>query len=214
MSHLLIIGGSDAGISAGLRARQLDPSCTVTVVHADSFPNYIICGLPFHVSGETPDWHDLAHRTREDLEAQGLDLLLNHQAIKIDPLAKSVEVADQRGHRNRISYDKLIIGTGAEPAKPPIQGLDTDGVLVLHIMENSFRIHDVVVERSLRKALIIGGGYIGLEMADALRHRGLQVTLVEQAEAVMTTVDTSLGQLLGRELKGRAVEVVTGVAVE
>ena len=115
----MIIGGSDAGISAGLRAKQLDTSALVTAVLADRFPNYSICGLPFYVRGETPDWHDLAHRTRADLEAQGFELLLDHQAVKIDPVAKAVELVDRRAQRREISYDRLIIGTGAEPAKPP-----------------------------------------------------------------------------------------------
>lgn len=77
---LLIVGGSDAGISAGLRARELDPAAQVTLLLADRFPNYSICGLPFHVSGETPDWHDLAHRKLGDLEAAGLDIRLGHRA--------------------------------------------------------------------------------------------------------------------------------------
>jgi NADPH-dependent 2,4-dienoyl-CoA reductase/sulfur reductase-like enzyme len=122
MSRLLIIGGSDAGISAGLRARQLDASSTVTIVLADSFPNYSICGLPFYISGETPDWHDLAHRTRQDIDAQGLQLLLDHRAVKIDAVAKSVDLVDQQDRRQQLSYDKLVIGTGAEPAKPAIDG--------------------------------------------------------------------------------------------
>jgi NADPH-dependent 2,4-dienoyl-CoA reductase/sulfur reductase-like enzyme len=128
---------------------------------------------------------------------------------------KSPSTSSNRlGHNKRVSYDKLVIGTGAEPVKPAIAGVDNDGVLVLHTMEDSFRVHDQVVDRGARRALIIGGGYIGLEMADALRHRGLQVTLVEQAAAVMTTVDGSLGHVLGEELERHGIELVTGIAVK
>jgi NADPH-dependent 2,4-dienoyl-CoA reductase/sulfur reductase-like enzyme len=82
--RLLIIGGSDAGIMAGLRARQLDPHTDVTIIVADNYPNYSICGIPYHVAGEVPDWHDLAHRTSNDLEAAGLSLRLDTRATNID----------------------------------------------------------------------------------------------------------------------------------
>src|SRR5262245_4711759 len=88
--RLVIIGGSDAGISAGLRARALDPSVEVRIVLADGFPNHSIFGLPFYISGETPDWHDLAHRTHDDLTAAGLELLTGHRAVAIDAAASRV----------------------------------------------------------------------------------------------------------------------------
>ena len=110
--HFLIIGGSDAGIAAGLRAHELDPVCDITLVLADEFPNYSICGLPFFLSGETPDWHSLAHRT----EFTGIRLMTNHTAEKIDPARKSVAVRSGNGAQSEIHYDKLLIGTGARPS--------------------------------------------------------------------------------------------------
>jgi NADPH-dependent 2,4-dienoyl-CoA reductase/sulfur reductase-like enzyme len=92
--RLLVIGGSDAGISAGLRARELDPIVEVSLLVADAFPNFSICGLPYYLSGDVPDWRDLAHRTSADLEAAGLELLLDHTAQAIDP-------AGQADHRHR-----------------------------------------------------------------------------------------------------------------
>ena len=86
--RLVVIGGSDAGISAGLRARELDPVVHVSLLAADAFPNFSICGLPYYLSGDVPDWRDLAHRTSADLEAAGLELLLDHIAQAIDPVAK------------------------------------------------------------------------------------------------------------------------------
>jgi hypothetical protein len=97
MAHLLIVAGSDAGISAALRAREVDPSIDVTLVVADSFPNYSICGLPFYLSGEVADWRDLAHRTRAEIEGQGIDLLLNHTARDIDAERLQVIVRDANG---------------------------------------------------------------------------------------------------------------------
>lgn len=214
MPDLLVIGGSDAGISAALRARELDPDLTVTVVVADAFPNYSICGLPFYVSGEVPDWRHLAHRTVDEIERAGVRLLLNHRATTIDPARNAVEVVDAEGLLQALQYDRLVIATGAVPAHPPVAGLDLPGVHVLHTMEDSFRVHRQVTETNPRTAVIVGAGYIGLEMADALRHRGLQVTLVVRSEVLRTTMDTSLARIIEDELRRQGVEVIKGVEVE
>ena len=116
--RLLVIGGSDAGISAGLRARELDSSVEVTLLVADAYPNYSICGLPYYLSGDVPDWRSLAHRTSADLQAAGLRLLLDHTAHAIDPAAKQVTVTSQDGER-QLGYDQLVIATGAVPVRPP-----------------------------------------------------------------------------------------------
>ena len=131
MAHLLIIGGSDAGISAALRAREVDPACDFTVVVADRYPDYSICDLPFWLGGEVSDWHDLAHRKAEDIVGQGIHLLIEHTAQAVDPADKTVAVADGGGRLRRIPYDELVIGTGAVPARPPIQGLEQPGVFFL-----------------------------------------------------------------------------------
>ena len=115
MPHLLVIGGSDAGISASMRARELDPGTDVTMVVADAYPNFSICGIPFYLSGETPDWHDLAHRTREEIEASGLSLRLDTRAVRIDAAEKSVVLRAAGGAEEVCAYDRLVIGTGAMP---------------------------------------------------------------------------------------------------
>jgi NADPH-dependent 2,4-dienoyl-CoA reductase/sulfur reductase-like enzyme len=130
--RLLVIGGSDAGIAAALRARELDPAVEATVIVADAFPNFSICGLPYYLSGDVPDWRNLAHRTTADLEQAGLQLLLDHTAQVIDPAAKQITVTSQRDGEQRLGYDQLVIGTGAVPVRPPIDGLDLPGVHVLH----------------------------------------------------------------------------------
>jgi NADPH-dependent 2,4-dienoyl-CoA reductase/sulfur reductase-like enzyme len=113
-----------------------------------------------------------------------------------------------------LSYDRLVIATGAEPIRPPIAGLELEGVHLLHTVEDSMAVRERVLEHSRSRALVVGGGYIGLEVADALVHRGLEVILVEQAETVMPTVDSSLGRLIGQELRRHGVEVVNGVAIQ
>ena len=211
MPHLLVIGGSDAGISASLRARELDPRTDVTMVVADAYPNFSICGIPFYLSGETPDWHQLAHRTREEIEASGLALRLDTRAERIDVEAKSVILRGPDGAEEACSYDKLVIGTGAVPIEPPIEGIGEDGVHLLRTMDDTFALQERL-ERS-RSAVIVGGGYIGLEMADALVQRGLAVTMLEQAPAVMTTVDVELGQMIEDELERHEVTVQTSALV-
>jgi NADPH-dependent 2,4-dienoyl-CoA reductase/sulfur reductase-like enzyme len=211
--RLLVIGGSDAGIAAALRARELDPAVEPTVVVADAFPNFSICGLPYYLSGDVGDWRDLAHRTSADLEQAGIRLLLDQTARAIDPVGKQVTVSGQHNGERQLGYDRLVIGTGAIAVRPPIDGLDLPGVHVLHTMGDTFALHQALAAGA-RSAVIVGGGYIGLEMAEAFTARGLEVTLVEQAPAVMPTVDQELGRLLGEELRRHDVVVVNDVTVK
>jgi NADPH-dependent 2,4-dienoyl-CoA reductase/sulfur reductase-like enzyme len=192
--RLVVVGGSDAGTSAGLRARELDASVEVTLLVADRFPNFSICGLPYYLSGAVADWRSLAHRTTTDLEAAGLRLLLDHTAHAIDPARKQVTVTDPGGSDYQLGYDQLVIATGAVPVRPPIDGLGLDGVHLLHTMGDTFALHHALTAGA-RSAIIVGGGYIGLEMAEAFTTRGLEVTLVEQAPAVMLELPRSGGHM-------------------
>ena len=210
--RLLIIGGSDAGISAGLRARECDPDVEVTLVVADSYPNFSICGLPFYLSGETPDWRDLAHRDRDDLEAAGLELMLNTTAVAVDAERREVAISGAYAAHRRLTYDRLVVATGAEPVRPPIDGLDLPGVHALHTMGHAFALHDHLADA--QRAVVVGGGYIGVELADALTHRGLDVTMMEMAKSVLTTVDAQLGAEIRGELERHGVRVRTDTRVE
>ena len=194
LMKLLIIGGSDAGISAALRARELAPETDITVVLADEFPNYSICGLPFFLSGETPEAKQLAHRT----EFEGIRLLKNHVAVRLEPKSSTVVVRDPEGRGIELTYNPLILGTGAKPVTPPISGFQTPGVYPLHTMEHSFSIRRHLEEKHPRSAVVVGAGYIGVEMADALTVRGLDVTLIGKNKAVLPTLDADLGALMKR----------------
>lgn len=207
--RFVIIGGSDAGISAALRAHELDSSAQITVLLADAFPNYSICGLPFYLSGETPDWHQLAHRT----EFEGIELMTNHTAQAFDPSKKTVSVNDATGKEKTIPYDRLLIGTGARPVIPAIQGIDLPGVYPLHSMEDSFRVSRYLADREPRSAVIVGSGYIGLEMADALTHRGLKVTLIGRSKTVLPTVDAEFGRTVEATLRTHGVRVESDAEV-
>ncbi len=215
--HLVMIGGSDAGISAALRARELDPGAEVTVVVADAYPNFSICGIPYYVSGEVAHWRNLAHRTTADLEATGMRLRLDTTARRIDVPARKLTVTGPGGADELLSYDQLIIGTGAVPVRPPIGGLDqlgpADGVHLLHSMGDTFALVNTLEQTQPASAVIVGAGYIGLEMADALVTRGLAVTQMEQLGEVLPTVDPELGAHVHDQLTSHGVDVLTGTTV-
>ena len=212
MARLVIIGGSDAGISAAIRARDLAPQEDVTVLVADRFPNYSICGLPFYLSGEVHDWRTLAHRTTSQLESRGISLRIAHKATQIDQATKSVTAIIVGGRTRTFTYDRLIVATGAVPARPSVEGLELPGVFFLRSMADGFALHDYVTTREPQSAVIVGSGYIGMEMADALTRRGLSVTVLARS-AVLKTVDASLGQLVRDELARNKVKVVQAAPV-
>jgi NADPH-dependent 2,4-dienoyl-CoA reductase/sulfur reductase-like enzyme len=218
--HLVMIGGSDAGISAALRARELDPAADVSVIVADAYPNFSICGIPYYVSGEVAHWRNLAHRTSADLEATGMTLRLDTTARRIDAGGRKLLVTGPGGSEDLIPYDQLIIGTGAVPVRPPITGLAgpdalgaADGVHLLHSMGDTFALMRTLEQSEPAAAVIVGAGYIGLEMAEALTARGLAVTQLEQLPEVLPTVDPSLGALVHAQLAARDVDVLTGTTV-
>ncbi len=212
--RLLIIGGSDAGISAALRAMQLAPDTETTMVVADHFPNFSICGIPFFLSGEVEKAEDLAHRTAAAIEAEGIRMLLGHRATRIDAAGKTVEVAARDGARRSLPYDKLVLGIGAASIRPPIPGLNLPGVFTLRWMDETLAIDAFIRDRATRRAAIVGGGYIGLEMAEALVRRGLSVTLVEAAPTILTSMDPDLGTRVQTEFERHGVDVRTGTVVK
>src|ERR1700684_1623554 len=110
--HLIMIGGSDAGVGAALRARELDPAADVTVVVADAYPNFSICGIPYYLSGEVAHWRNLAHRTLADLEAAGMRLRLDTTARRIDVPGRKLLITSADRVEELLGYDKLIVGTG------------------------------------------------------------------------------------------------------
>ncbi|MFG6503133.1 FAD-dependent oxidoreductase [Microbacterium sp. P05] len=216
--HLVAIGGSDAGISTALRARELDPSVDVTVVVADAYPNFSICGIPYYFSREVQPWQSLAHRTHADLEATGMRLRLDTLATSIDVAGQRLTVRDASGAESTIVYDEVMVGTGASPSTAGIAGLDRlgpdDGVHLLHSMGDTFALENYLDTHQPETAIIVGAGYVGLEMAEALTVRGLTVTQLQRGPEVLSTLDPELGALVHDELTRHDVEVLTGTRVE
>ncbi len=218
--HVVVVGGSDAGISAAVRARELNPGAEVTVVVADAYPNFSICGIPYYIGGEVAHWRDLAHRTQADLEATGMALRLDTRATGIDVAGRRLQVRTPQGRDEALPYDELVVGTGAVPVLPPIEGLRgpqalgaADGVHLLHSMGDTFALTHSLDSLAPARALIVGAGYVGLEMAEGLTGRGLRVTQVEMLGEVLPTVDPELGALVRTELTQHDVEVIRDTRV-
>jgi NADPH-dependent 2,4-dienoyl-CoA reductase/sulfur reductase-like enzyme len=218
--RVAVVGGSDAGIEAARRIRELDDSVQVTVLVADAYPNLSICGLPYWHSREVPQWQNLAHRTVADLEATGMRLLLDHCVTALDLEAKTLRFT-HAGSEGVLGFDRLVLGTGAHPARPPFDGLTgpdalgpDDGVHVLHTMPDAFTL-DATTEHALTTsgadepvAVIVGAGYVGLEMAEALTTRGLRVVVLEQLGQVLPrTLDAELAARVESHLIERGVDV-------
>lgn len=209
---LVTVGGSDAGISAALRALELDPTVEVTVIAEDAYPNFSICGIPYYLSGEVHAWTDLAHRSRDDLEALGIKLRLDTRVTGIDTQRHRVR-CEASGAVDEVAWDRLVIATGAVPIAPPIAGLDVarggDRVFFVHTIADARAIMARLEATSVRQALVIGAGYIGLELADGLTTRGVNVQQIEAQPQILATVDAPLATLLANELVANGVELST-----
>ncbi|WP_236731513.1 NAD(P)/FAD-dependent oxidoreductase [Curtobacterium oceanosedimentum] len=213
MTHLVAVGGSDAGVAAALRARELDPSTDVTVVLADEFPNFSICGIPYWVSGDVATEASLAHRTRADLEAAGMTVRSSTWASAVDVDRQLLSVTGPAGDE-QIAYDELLIGTGAEPVRPAGIPFGKPGIHLLHSMTDA---EQVVAALELLPAgsrvAVVGAGYIGLEMTEGLVARGFDTTLIQRGPEVLSTLDPELGSLVTAEVRRHGATVLTGATV-
>lgn len=210
--RVVIVGGVAGGMSAATRLRRLDESASITVLERSGHVSYANCGLPYFVGGVIEDEDDLLLQTPEKLfERFRLDVRVDAEVVTIDPVAHEVTVRLTRdGSTSQLPYDKLVLSPGAAPVRPPIPGFDQ--VRVLRTVEDAETLANAVTEGP-RTAVVIGAGFIGLEMAENLSQRGLAVTIVEAAPQVLTPLDPELAILVAAELVRNGITVETGVAV-
>ncbi len=208
---VVIVGGVAAGASTGARVRRLDDSAEIVILERGHYVSFANCGLPYHIGGEIPDRNSLLLQTPESLAASlALDVRTGHEVVGIDPAAKVVEVREVEGGRNyREAYDKLVLCPGAEPIRPPIPGADLPRVDVLRNIPDMDRIIGEL-DASATRAIVIGGSYIGLEMAEAFRTRGLDTALVERTDRLMPWLDPEMTRILDFHVTTHGVDIRLG----
>lgn len=210
---ILIIGGVAAGMSAAARARRLNEAAEIVVLERSKHVSFANCGLPYHVGGVIKERDHLLLQTPESLRASlNLDVRVGHEARGIDRQRRTVQVAElASGREYEESYDKLVLAPGAVPIRPNLAGIDHPRVFVLRNIEDMDLIKGVV-EGGARKAVVIGGGYIGVEMAENLRERGLAVELVEMADQIIPPLDREMARDLEVHMAEHGVALHLGLA--
>ncbi|WP_279486966.1 FAD-dependent oxidoreductase [Actinomadura sp. 6K520] len=215
--RLLVIGGDAAGMSAASQARRRRGAddLEIVVVERGHHVSYSACGIPYYVGGVVDDLDRLIARTPAEFRERGIDVRMRTEAVEIDPDRARVRVRDLAGGGERWEpYDHLMIATGAVPTRPRLPGADAKGVHGVQILGDGVAIRRAVVEDGARRAVVVGGGYIGLEMAEAMVMRGLEVSLVDLADQPMQTLDPDMGELVADAMRGVGVRLHLGEPVE
>jgi CoA-dependent NAD(P)H sulfur oxidoreductase len=207
--HLVVVGGIAGGMTAAAWARRQSKDIRITVIERGSEISYSECGIPYFFTGQVSSLDDLIMYRPEDMKAKrNIDIFTNCNAEGINRSGQSIEVRDLRSsERRNIYFDYLVIATGARPVRPPIQGIDLKGVFTLRHMPEARAIESYLKSESPQKAVIIGAGYLGLEMAEALRSRGLYVTILERTRNILKTFTGELRDRVIEELKTEGVAV-------
>ena len=213
--RLVIIGGVAAGTKAASRARRVDPELDITIYQAEPDISISECGLPYLISGIVEERDALVTRTPEDFAEKDIEVLPRHRVEKIEPENKKLIVRDLTTNGEfEDSYDRLIIATGARSTSPPVRGIDLDGAFTLRFLTDSDKILSFIEEHSPRKAAVIGGGYIGLEMAESLAGLGMEVFIVEARERIGAVYGHEISEKISEYLEEKGVSVFANQQVE
>ncbi|WP_030687597.1 FAD-dependent oxidoreductase [Streptomyces sp. NRRL B-1347] len=214
--RLVVIGGDAAGMSAASQARRLKAPEELEIVAFErgSFTSFSACGIPYWVGGEVSERDDLIARTPEEHRARAIDLRMRTEVTEIDPARRRVRSRDlASGAEEWTAYDKLVIATGARPLRPPLPGIDAPGVHGVQTLGDGQALLDRLGATEGRRAVVIGAGYIGVEMAEALLHRGYEVTVVNRGEQPMSTLDPDMGRLVNDAMSGMGITMVNDAEV-
>ncbi len=216
MSTIVIVGGVAGGATAATRLRRLDESANIVLIERGEHVSFANCGLPYHVGGVISRRDSLLMATPEILQANfNIDVRVRQEVTSIDPEAHRVTVRVlSTDTEYQLEYDKLILSPGASPVVPPLPGLDLEGVFTLRNIPDMDAIIARIDEHGAKDALVVGGGFIGLEMAENLHARGLNVALVEMLPQVMATIDPDMASMVHRELRRQNVRLALGDGLE
>ena len=211
----LIVGGVAGGASAAARLRRLDESCDIIMFERGEYISFANCGLPYYIGGEIREKSALTLQTPQSFHNRfNVDVRINSEVTAIDREARTVQVHDlKRGEIYSESYDKLILSPGAEPIRPPVEGMTSAGVFTLRNIPDSYRIKDFIKRHKPERAVVVGGGYIGIEMAENLHNAGVAVTLVEMQNQLIGTLDFDMACEIRNYMEAKGVTLMLESAV-
>ncbi len=211
----VIIGGDAAGMSAASRAKRRAPEMEVIVLEQTHDVSYSACGMPYNLADPTREMDDLVVRSAQVFrEKQNIDLRTGHRVDRIRRKEKKVTGSTVNGEAFSANYDKLLIATGASPIKPEIEGIDLPGVMCLKLLDDGRRIKNYIQENRVSRVVIIGMGYIALEMAEALRTRDIQVAMVKPRPTLLPWMHSDLSEMVRQELLSNGIELYPGHAIK
>ncbi|MFE9405224.1 FAD-dependent oxidoreductase [Streptomyces sp. NPDC006530] len=214
--RLVVIGGDAAGMSAASQARRLKSAEELEIVafERSGFTSYSACGIPYWVAGDVPSHEDLIARGPEEHRARGIDLRMRTEVTELDVAGRRVRSRDlASGGEEWTSYDKLVIATGACPVRPALPGIDAPGVHGVHTIDDGRALLESLESAGERRAVVVGGGYIGIEMAEAMLARGFEVTLLTRGAEPMHSLDPDMGHRLTEAMERSGIKVVTDAEV-
>lgn len=215
--RLVVVGGDAAGMSAASQARRLRPADELAIVAFErgTATSYSACGIPYWVGGLVEGRDTLIARTPEQFGQRDIDARIRHEVMEIDTSARRVRVRDlDAGTEHDEGYDHLLIATGATPKRPPLDGIDADGVFGVQTLDDGQRLLDALTDRAPRTAVVVGAGYIGLEMAEAMVLRGIEVHVVDGHPQPMPSLDPDMGQRVADAMRSFGITLHLGVRVD
>lgn len=213
--RLVVVGGDAAGMTAASQARRMRKAddLEIIVFEQSGYVSFSACGEPYFVGGWVEDFSDLQVRTPEQFQARAIDARIHHRVTAIDLDARRVTVAHPGGEEE-FGFDQLLYATGATAIRPPIEGMDLEGVHMLRTLDDAARLRSLVTS-GVERAVVVGGGYIGLEVAEALDHVGIDTTVVTMMPTVLErTLDPDMAVLVSDHMQSMGIKVETGFKVE
>ena len=213
---IIIIGGVAGGAAAAARLRRLSESAEIIMLERGGFISFANCGLPYYIGGDIKEKEALTLQTPENFHKRfHIDVRIFHEAVTIDPAKKTVLIRNvESGQEYTETYDKLILSPGAEPILPPLKGVDSPRVFTLRNIPDTLKIKAYIEKSKPKSAVVIGGGYIGVEMAENLKKAGLDVTIAELADHVIAPLDFDMAADVHHYLKAKGIHLITGSAVQ
>ncbi|HZB49497.1 MAG TPA: FAD-dependent oxidoreductase [Mycobacteriales bacterium] len=213
--RLVVVGADAGGMTAASQARRRRPADQLEIVAVDRgrHASYSACGIPYWIGGAVDSVDALVTRTVEEFRKQDIEVRLRHEAVSLDLAAGAVLVRDlDGGGETRLGFDQLVVATGATPVRPDIPGVDAPGVFGVQTLDDGEEVR-AALAAGAERAVVVGGGYIGLEMAEAFVQRGLAVTVVEAAPQPMSTLDPDMGALVAGAVEGLGIELLRDAPV-